>query len=146
MLVVNNQTHYDSCQKADYINNEEGHKIVALTLKVCEEQHRRHYKAREGHDGNYEISPRHVGRKDKVDKDEHYDGIGDKLDELAGAVIFNKVDGDDHIPYYVKAEKGNDRPGRASYRKIDDGAGDSRNDEGEAENSYKLRSCCLLLA
>jgi hypothetical protein len=143
---VNNQTHYDSCQKAEYIDDEKGHKIVALALKVGEEQYCRYHKAREGHNGNYEISPRHVGCKDKVDKDEHYDGIGDKLDELAGAVVLYKVNGNDHIPYYVKAEKGNDRPGRTAYRKIDDWAGDSRNDEGESENSYKLRSRCLLLA
>ena len=106
MLVVNNQTHYDGCQKADYIDDEKGHKIVALTLKVCEEQHRRHYKTREGNDGNNEISPGYIGCKDKVDEYQHYNRVGDEFNKLAGAVVLYKVNGNDHIPYYVKTEKG----------------------------------------
>ena len=119
---------------------------MALALKIGEEQYCRPNQCGEGDDGDYERTPVDAGGNQNVDEDQHYDGIRDKFDELAGAVVLDHIDSNAHIPDGVESKKRDDGPCRASYRYIDDRAGDSANDEGETKDSYELCSCRLLLA
>ena len=104
LLIFNDQHHYYCRYEADDVDQEEGHKVVSLTLKVGEEQDCRYHESREGYDGNYKWSPGNCGSEEDVDQYEHQDWVGDKLNELAGSIVLDKVDGNEHIPYDVETE------------------------------------------
>ena len=146
LLIINDEDHYYRSDNADDINYEQGHHIVALALEVGEEQHCGYHKRGEGDDGDYERTPVDAGGNQNVDEYEHYDGIRDKFNELAGAVVFDHIYGDAHIPDNVKSEKGDDRPRRSADSQIDYWSGDGEDYEGEAEYSYELRSRRFLFA
>ena len=137
-VYINNE---DNCRdKTDKIDDEKGHEIVPLALKIGEEENACNHKTREGNDGNYELAPAYLGGNKVVDQDEHYDRVGNELDELACSVIFDKVYRNRKVPYHIKTEEGDQRPCNAANGEVDNWAGDCRKHEGETENSYELFS------
>ncbi len=140
-----NNNHY--CRKeTDNIDDEQGHKVVSLALKICEEENCRYNKTREGNNGNNKLSPVVIRGDEGVNENQHYHRVGDELDKLACSVILNKIDGNCQVPDHIKAEQSDQRPKKSANCKVNYRAGNSRKNEWEAENSDELFSCCPLFA